>query len=285
MISPSSICSHRAGIQHLILETLHSLVADFASNCDICVMQFGHFMLLHAPRTGQIIPGIAPEMKAHGFPEELCDSIGMFPIITWSLGIRMLPTLPVRAAYGLILVNDWQYLKGMADLRTQYYSDHQSIPDSFSTVCIERAVEIPRLLFPPSQNVTGCYFSEVELRNRFKKHVAKRHVIINSDEVESVVAATGVYCGRPNCTAEVAQLVADAASAGNPGKTVAFVNIYPLGCREHVRKGTALAYKLFDLSNIIVLNLGLPSAISDETELLQHIDIEFVDAHCDIEFP
>lgn len=283
MICSVNASADAGATQGLKFEGLRTIVSDFVRGRDVCVMQFGHFMLLRTPQTGYILPGIASEMLENGFSDELSKSIGMFPLLSWSLGLRLMERLPVKMAYALLLVNDWQQLKGVTEQRENFYSRQKEIPLSFASLCSELNFPIPPILFPPSRDTTGCYFSEVELRNRFKKNVENGQYLAAYDDVESAIAQTGVYCGRPNCTAEVAQLIADAANAGNDGETVAFVNIYPLSCRDFVRKGTCLAFKLFDLPNVVVLNIGLSPSVADEEELLKFADIQMIDASCDLD--
>lgn len=285
MICSVSTSKNPDAHQGLKFDKLQTIVSDFVKGRDVCVIQFGHFMLLRTPQAGHILPGVASEMMNYGFPDELCKNIGMFPLLTWSLGLRLLERLPVGKAHALLLVNDWQHLKGVTEQRVKFYSNQKEILPSFVSLCSELGFPIPSILFPPSRESTGCYFSEVELRNRFKKNVESGQYLIAYDNVENVVEQTGVYCGRPNCTAEVAQLVADAAQAGSKDETVAFVNIYPLSCRDFVRKGTCLAFKLFDLPNVVALNIGLSSSVANEEELLEFADIQIVDASCDLEEP
>lgn len=285
MICSVNATADSGAIRGLNFEKLRTIVSEFVQGLDVCVMQFGHFMLLRTPQTGQIIPGIAAEMEKNGFSNELCKSIGMFPLLSWSLGLRLLERLPVKTAYALLLVNDWQQLKGVTEQRGNFYSRQKEIPLSFVSLCSELNFPIPPILFPPSREATGCYFSEVELRNRFKKNVENGQYLAAYDDVENAIAQTGVYCGRPNCTAEVAQLVADATHAGSDGEKVAFINIYPLSCRDFVRKGTCLAFKLFDLPNTVVLNIGLSPSVDDEEELLEFADIQMIDASCHLDAP
>lgn len=241
------------------LKRVQQVVDDFLDGDEILVIHAGHFLLLYDKIHDSIIPGIESYMKHAGFDEKLCEEMGKFPVLTWELGVKLLRTSVAPKKNLLIIVNDWQYLQHLKNRRYEFYNHSSKLVDKFRIILENEKLSDRILLKPPAKAGTGLYFSEKYLRKKFQRSVKKLGKHVNFDEYMcEYLEKTGVFCARPNCAAEIAQLVADVAHSYE--KKISFVNLYPLTCRHFVEEGTRIALELFGLENIRVLNIGIPNS-------------------------
>jgi hypothetical protein len=246
-------------------------------------MQAGHFLLYYDKETGKIIPCI-PEALNDPRHAGIRADYGQFPIITWRLGLRLLDSLVASAKRIMIAVNDWQYLEKGCN-RADFYAQQKKLPGSYEQELVRYSKDIS--LFQPkplkSGDSTRPFFGEMNLRNRFQRHVSK---LMKSGKLPSSVihhSSNGmvtcsfpdlagiqreVYCSGKSgdCAGEIAEMIHEASK--HSGVTC-FINLYPLVCREFVELGSQLAVELLSSSCKTVLNLGFQStAVRDEDQLI-----------------
>jgi len=237
---------------------IYSTINDFVKKDSALIIQAGHFLLLYDKHNDKIIPGIYSYMKKAGFSEQLCEELGLFPILTWEIAVNLLDKFSVTNKKLLVAVNDWQYLKHLKNRRYEFYNLYPNLPEEYNIMMEKVGLTDSIILSPPAKTKTGKYYSEIYLRNKFQWSIKKIGKTVNLRKPSLKLEATGAFCGRPNCTAEVAQLVADAALSYDHSD-VCFVNFYPLTCKYFFEEGTKLACKLFGLKRIKVLNIGVPN--------------------------
>ena len=237
---------------------IYKIINKFKKKDSALIIHAGHFLLLYDKQSDKIVPGIYSNMKKANYSEQLCEEMGLFPILTWEIAVKILNKFHVTNKRLLVIVNDWQYLKHLKNRRYEFYNLFPKLPDEYSKLLKNAGLKDSVILAPPDKANTGKYYSEIYLRNKFQWSIKKIGKKINLRKPSFKLEETGTFCGRPNCTAEVAQLVADAASAYDHSD-VSFVNFYPLTCKNFVEEGTKLAYKLFGLKKLNVLNIGVPN--------------------------
>ncbi len=254
---------------------LQKIVSDFVPEDGHMVIQAGHFLLVSSADRPEAVPGVCQVMQEAGFPNDLCREAGLFPIATLRLGLRLIQTIPACSRALLLLVNDWQFLKGAPEKRERFYANNRQLISAYQEEFCRFGVAESVILPPPSRDRTGVYFSEVDLRNRFKKSARNVRCEMSEAERKEVENQTGLFCGRPNCTGEVAELMK--AVAGTAEGPVYFINIYPQSCQAHVNLGTGIAYRIFGLEELHVLNIGLPNmGLSSEEDILRHVHIDIL---------
>lgn len=269
------------------IEEIHHLVERAASGATTVVAQAGHFVLYWDDETQTVRPCIAtPGMPKCG---SIVEKNGHFPLLTWKLGLSLLGMTPGETKEALVLVNDWQYLPKDAN-RKEFYEQNPDLPPSYiSHVAIrDGLIHMFRPQLDSSEPVTGAFFGEMNLRNRYKKRIARmiRNKTLPADAILTPVGEhlscsltlnggqlSEIYCtGKSaDCTAEVAELLMQV-FAVRPRSV--FINVYPLVCREFVEKGTLLAARL-DYCNIsCVVNIGVPSfRVFEEDDLLKQCEV------------
>jgi hypothetical protein len=240
------------------LTKIYSIINDSVKKDSALIIQAGHFLLLYDKHNDKIIPGIYSHMKKANFDEQLCEEYGLFPLLTWEIAIKLLGEFQVTNKRLLVLVNDWQYLKHLKNRRHEFYNHYSKLPDEYNIMMEKAGLTDSIILRPPAKTKTGKYYSEIYLRNKFQWSIKKMGKTVNLRKPSLKLEATGAFCGRPNCTAEVAQLISDAALAYD-NSDICFVNFYPLMCKNFVEEGTKLAFKLFGLKKLNVLNIGVPN--------------------------
>lgn len=267
--------SHPSSIDDLLR------LVEEASGCGPSIVaQAGHFLLYFDEQLNQAKPCIADP----DFPQQndTLENYGHFPLLTWSLGLEMLSQSRCFEKEVLLLVNDWQYLPQAVN-RSEFYSNNPELPAVFRATLSEHASV--RLLRPNTigeESVTGPFFGEMHLRNRYKKRIARMireqtlppDVVLDSSggHLTCSMPLSGgppaeIYCSgkSADCTAEVAELLLQI-SASRP--QAVFLNIYPIVCRDFVQKGTLLAKRLGVFNLARVINIGFPSSGVFTTESL-----------------
>ncbi len=258
-------------------EQLRNLVQKFITPDCACVVHAGHFILLRDRATGKIVPSLQSMMQQFGFPQDLCHDIGVFPLATWRLGLRLVRDTAAKSHSMFVIVNDWQWLKGYVEERKGFYGNCPALPEEYREAMAREGVPESVLFVSRKGSTHGPYFSEVELRSRFRRSARKLKRHITAGDLEYIVEQTGVFCGGANCTAEVAQLMQDI-TARVGGGAVRFINLYPLTCKGHVNQGTRMGLKLFELTDMRVLNIGFPNLwLENDADLFAHVSVDCID--------
>ena len=265
-------------------ESLRELVQKAAQEAEIVVMQAGHFLLYHDPGSGKILPCV-DEALIEPRHAEIKKDYAQFPILTWQLGLRLLAPLSAPVKQVMIVVNDWQYLSKTCN-RADFYSGNKQLPKSYAEELDRYSKTIA--LFEPKKIKTGTstapFFGEMNLRNRYQKHVRKL-IAANKLPPGAVLQAkdNDVYCSLPDlagiqrevycsgktgdCAGEIAEMIHEASARA---RATCFINLYPLVCREFVELGSQLAVDLLGSTCKTVLNIGFQStAVRDYNQLLQ----------------
>jgi hypothetical protein len=255
--------------------SLLRLMATMVEPDDSLVVQAGHFLLINDESTGQIYPCIVGDNRA---PEgnAILNHFGHFPLLTWSLALRVLSKVEASSKHLMVVVNDWQYLKGNSD-RSSFYKQNQGhLPECFEREYASHKAEISLFKPPPIKNgvSTTPFFGEMNLRNRYQRHLDK---MVRRNELPSraIIRETesGVACDLPDmggelreiycsgktgdCAAEIAEMLHHASSVTG---AKSFINFYPLVCQDFVELGTSRAVELFKSPLRSVLNVGLVSS-------------------------
>jgi hypothetical protein len=263
-------------------EELQSLVAKAASGARSVVMQAGHFLLMHHPVTGQIVPCIASKAKSSDF---VTNAYGHFPLLTWHLGARLLASLPANVEKRLmVVVNDWQYLSESGD-RADFYANYGRLPSEYTDILLE----YPEIgVLEPRSIKTGVstrpFFGEMNLRNQYRRHVEKlikrgdlppKARVSEKDGEITCSLPTGavgedreVYCSKrsADCAAQIDEMLH---FARLEVACDCYINLYPAVCSAFVEYGTLLSESLLRNDLPVVLNLGFPSTeVASEEELL-----------------
>ena len=264
-------------------EDLLSLVRERTAGAKSVVVQAGHFLLYYDRTEDQLLPCVASELVGPR-QEPIRKAAGLFPILTWELGVELLNAVSAKDKFIMVLVNDWQYVPKDVP-RARFFEQNPNIPAAFQS-CLDTHGNDIKLLTPTqkrSLKQTEKLFSEHGLRKQYAKHVKdliKRRELPANVELQangehlncSLVDALGrkqeIYCtGKSeNCTHEVAELIFSVnALAGCD----AFINLYPLVCKEYVEAGTELSFELFKTPMKAVLNIGMTATgVLSEKDLL-----------------
>jgi len=236
-------------------------------------MQTGHFLLFHDEKEDKILPCIGSELdsKKHS---DIIETYGHFPTLTWDTGIDLLSQLNVSKKLLLVLVNDWQHIPPTVD-RNLFYKSHKKLPSRYLNYLEAKGNGI-QLLEPQKirkAQTTAPFFGEMNLRNKFRKRMAKLIkegllpsglLLEQADGIKSCVVQNEqgqnrqVYCSEKtgDCATEVAQLCSEI-STSYPRATL--INIFPAVCKDHVEAGTEYAFDLFKTPLSKVINVSLPS--------------------------
>lgn len=264
-------------------EELSTLVRERTAGAESVAIQAGHFLLYYDRTEDQLLPCVASELIGPRH-EPIRKAAGFFPILTWELGVRLLNAIPAKSKFIMALVNDWQYVPKDVP-RARFYEQTPHIPTTFQNCLDERGNGI-KLLMPAQKrngNKTGQLFSEHGLRKQYARHVKQliekselpRNAELqgNSENltcnlVDTLGRKQEIYCtGKSeNCTHEVAELIF---SVNALTECDAFINLYPLVCKEYVETGTELSFELFKTPMTVVLNIGMAATgvLSEEALL------------------
>lgn len=268
---------------------LGAIIREVSQEAEAVIVQAGHFLLYFDEKTREVYPCIADEQGSQEDSEGALHNHGHFPLLSWKLGLGLLQQAQPLNKAALVLVNDWQYMPKPAS-RLDFYARHKELPLSYTSV-LSQMPEPIKVLQPERDHVesgTAPFFGEMNLRNRYKKRLARMikagalphdaSTELNGEQVSCFLPIDGgspteIYCSAKSadCTAEVAELVTQLAER-HPNLT--FVNIYPSVCREFVAKGTMLAQRLFNARVASVVNVGvLSSQVFTENDLMQGAEV------------
>lgn len=267
------------------VEELFKLVQDAAQGAKSVVMQAGHFLLYYDVVEDQLLPCISGELTSPRH-ELLRREAGEFPLLTWQLGLELLDSLQAASRQLIVLVNDWQYLPKNVD-RRRFYDTFRRLPEGYNNL-LDRFEGRLQLLEPPQNTGTYPFYSEMNLRNQYKKTVDRLiaddklpPVAIlerRTDEVvcslpDAVGRTREVYCSNKtgDCAAEVAQMLGIAVSQADCD---CFINIYPAVCRDFVELGTELGNDLLRNGLPNVINIGFPTnGVESRGDLLTSCEV------------
>lgn len=272
---------HPQSIEELLLLT------DVATRAaKSIIVQAGHFLLYYDDNKHLVRACIAEPTQPQC--NEIIENFGHFPLLTWNLGINILKRSQCSMKGVILLVNDWQYLPKSVQ-RSEYYAQNPELPSGLKTCLMQHDdIQLLRPEIDTDEAVTGCYFGEMHLRNRYKKRIAKlirektlpQDVLVseNGEHLTCAMSLSGgqpteIYCSgkSADCTAEVAELLLQL-SKSRPQS--AFINLYPIVCREFVEKGTILAARLGNLNLSTVINAGFPSTrVSTMEDLVEGCEL------------
>jgi hypothetical protein len=267
------------------LDALREIVTEATQSASCVVMQAGHFLLHYDAASKSIVPCIADELAG---PQHAAISreFGQFPIMSWRLGLRLLNRLPATERYVMIVVNDWQYLPEGVD-RSEFYRQYGRLPNCYRD---ELAAYLGRIaLLEPNRVKTGVstnpFFGEMNLRNRYHRHVGRmikssrlptNTAVVKSGEtiycnlIDNAGSEREVYCSDKtgDCSAEIAEMLH---LSYQQRKCNCFINIYPLVCQGFVEYGTSLSETLLGSGIRTVLNIGVPSShVASEDDLIEN---------------
>ena len=264
-------------------KSLQQLVHQAARETDTIVMQAGHFLLYYDQPTGKIIPCI-PEALNDPRHAGIRDDYAQFPLLTWCLGLRLLASISASSKRIMVAVNDWQHVPKTAN-RADFYSAHAQLPASYAEELTQYSDSIT--LFEPKRSKpntgTAPFFGEMNLRNRYQRHVSKlvaadtlpRRAILDFEYgtkcsfPDWAGVPKEVYCSDKtgDCAGEIAEMIYDASSRAG---ATCVINLYPLVCREFVEFGSQLAVDLLGSTCKTVLNLGFQStSVRDSNHLIE----------------
>jgi len=264
-------------------QSLYNFVRESTLGADSVVFQAGHFLLIHDEQKNTIYPCIhAKGTTSHQM--DRCDTHGRFPILTWKLALRLLAKLNIPQKHIMVVVNDWQYLPKGVD-RSTFYAANNDLPESYLEA-MSKYVDSILILEPKpvKKSVsTAPFFGEMNLRNRYHRHMSKLIASGNLPPNAKVNKKNGAvsclfpdlsggiqeaYCSDKSgdCTGEIAEMIYE---ANKMTGATSFVNLYPLVCKDFVELGSARAVQLFGASVKSILNIGFPSAgVQDEEDLI-----------------
>lgn len=258
---------------------LVKIVRKHTDGFDSVAVQAGHFLVYYYNTEGIMLPCVRQELKSPAHSVK-ADSIGVFPFMTWRTGLELLKNMDCPKKAILTVVNDWQWLPKHVD-RAGFYQKYPYLFDSYLKE-LNKYNDVVLL----TQNdlgykvKTGVWFSEVSLRNQYKRQISKmvkrgalpeNAELFENGHTESCSLDTAVdkrqeiYCTgkRPSCTQEIAELVRQICIVG---KYEMFINIYPLVCKQYVQGGTELCISLMNSADINVINIGIPTYVGAEHE-------------------
>lgn len=271
------------------MEDLLSAIARHADGAESVAVQAGHFLVYYDHTEDQLLPCVREELKSPRHAV-ITNSVGVFPFLTWQLGLDILRSTSARRKSILTVVNDWQYLPDHVD-RARFYARHDKLFPSYADALAKQAdVGLLTQRELGFKVKTGIWFSEVSLRNQYKRQVSKMlkagslpasaQFSENGDTVScSLVDAVGrhqeIYCTgkRPTCTQEIAELVRQVCVQG---QFSLLINLYPLVCKQYVQAGTELCADLIGPGSCRVLNIGmLSSNVTRTPDILAHAEMTF----------
>lgn len=269
------------------MEDLMRTIVRFVDRASSVAIQAGHFLVYYDHTEDIVLPCVRQELKSSRHAV-IADKVGVFPFLTWQLGLEFLKEISASSKSILTVVNDWQYLPEGID-RARFYKQYETLFDSYADVLAKHSeVNLLTQRDLGFKVKTGVWFSEVSLRNQYKRYISKLiktnslpstvEIADNEDTITcSLVDAVGrrqeIYCTAksPSCAQEIAELVRQICCVGQYDM---FVNIFPLVCKEYVHEGTDLAFYISDLGRATIINIGTPSSeIQNRLTLFSNCEI------------
>jgi len=213
----------------------------------------------------------------------LRSPFAMFADSTWRAACSLVSTLKQNNVDDvptlMVLVNDWQFLRRKEEdrrrqesaasrARKAYYQSVNRLPRMHETALVEAGLTRSDVF---KCNPERWLFSEHDLRVGLAATLRRLRLEGRSEELGIVETrtATGdpvirirstmdaevclLYCGNTNCAGEVVELLRVLQDRG----VRRFVNLFPLECLTPVEAGTAVANDLFDLTGLLIANIGL----------------------------
>lgn len=250
-----------------LVQRIATWVANGSSNVAI---HAGHFMLL--PWQHGCVPAIQEELtdvdeSARGLVESL---IARFPFNTWTLGVQL--TAILRAALYdarlLTLVNDWYFLRGRAladapQLRRRFYDQNRVLVPTYEHALLQAGLNSDVLM---SLGPHPVWISEYWLRRRSErrlkrtKQAPRRRCVGCDNEPQRGLDAMARECRRLLCggQADCAEEMMELLCLLHERHYTSIVNFVPRDCEIPVNKGCKLAFELFGITTIRILNVALP---------------------------
>lgn len=261
-----------------IHEALVSLVTKEIGDAPagFTVIHAGHYSL--SMNRGKAVDRLEEETNS----DTIIHEIATLAKTTWRVGCEVVSRQLPGSCRLMTLVNDWQHLDGACGskreqarkasaARNEYYRSTSHLPQLFQQMLAANGLG-EESVFKATQD--QWLFSESDLRAKLSRTVSdllrdpaktessglnryftgKGDPIIHADDDDGGKFCL-VYCGNTNCAGEFLQLLVDLKARG----IRRFVNLYPIQCRLPVNTGTTLAHKIFDLSEMKIVNIALPN--------------------------
>lgn len=168
--------------------------------------------------------------------------MGYFPLTTWREGLSLIKYAKEseKEAKGIILVNDWQWVKKVEDgqdnpYKEKFYKD-ETLPISYFEEIKKYGLGLDFLL--PFKNQEGniqnkFFFSEQRLRNQFKRYYATTCPLNNE------------------CAQEYLPLLLQLEKEG----IKLFISFCPRTCTMPVNNATESFKKEFDVNGMKIINI------------------------------
>ena len=244
-----------------------------------CLIHGGHFILDN--RGSDAVHNLPGDRQTSPIAEDFARFAGD----TWMLAVSLKKRLEERsqASRLMVLVNDWQFLRGegnsrreverdIARRRDAYYQRFQRLPPFHDKVLDHSGMGDIDIFKSSSKR---WLFSETALRSLlaksiqrlFEENLAEERGLAKSftPAGDPIVSAGSVnselerdfcllYCGSTNCAGEVVELLRIVWEAGFRS----FLNLYPMQCLGPVGVGTRLAQTIYKIRDLHVFNVAAP---------------------------
>lgn len=232
------------------------------------IIMCGHFMLFYSPHERRLVPGILEEIEDDNLRQAVSDRVGIFPLYTWDLGIRIGEHYkatfekPVKI---LLLINDWQYVpdQGEAgDYRGAFYDSFAQLPSLYSSRLQASTYLREQDILPSRRH--NLAFPETWLRYRFQNaakrlvkqgKLQKRYLLDKPGQSEvSFTDESGtslplISCGITGCAGEITEMISEVHRSGGRYLLI----LAPAECHAPIQAGVEIALSIYDLSGMMVL--------------------------------
>jgi hypothetical protein len=241
------------------------------------LIQAGHFMVSCDLKTGAVWPCVYEEMidekSGLSHRDSVRGAIGIFPSVSWLCGLDLATAVARQngLAQVVTVVNDWQLIPkswpgGAEEARRAFYANYSAPLDTYR-VRLESLGLSTSILARLGKH--SGFISENWLRRRLERHIRNMrrlhlpgserlyeeicgdHACIRFADSEDE-SRTMLFEGATNCAGEIVELV----HMTNIGGFKTLVNFYPLACQNPVNEGTRVGLRLFELGELVVINVG-----------------------------
>lgn len=266
-------------------ELLENIREQLSSDMHV-VVQAGHFLVYYDHTEDMLLPCIKEVLTGPRF-DHINETVGHFPLLTWEMGLELLASVKCKSKDLCTVVNDWQYIDKSVG-RMRFYDEYKELFVPY----LRRLSASPDVSMLTQRQLgmkvkTGVWFSEISLRNQFKRAVQKKikhenldekYLIENNDEgltcslVDAVGKKQQIYCAgkRGDCTHEIAELNRQTLASY---RSDLFINFYPIVCKNYVQTGTDWAYELF-LDKQKTINIGMPTSyVFSRLDLFENCEV------------